>query len=265
MTALLLLFVFMGMLAGYFSTRIFKMFKYTEWKRNTLVTSLFFPGISFTVFFLLNLVVWGEKSSGAVPFGTLVALLVLWLGISVPLVYVGSYFAFKKPAIEPPVRVNNIPRMLLPDKPWFTHPVLSVLIGGILPFGAIFIEIFFIMSSVWLHQFYYIFGFLLLVFIILIITCAEISIVLCYFQLCSEDYHWWWRSFLTSGSSALYLFLYSVMYFFTKLEIIKFSSGLLFFGYMFLVSFAFFILTGTIGYFASYFFVRKIYSSIKID
>lgn len=265
MTALLLLFVFMGMLAGYFSTRIFKMFKYTEWKRNTLVTSLFFPGIFFTVFFLLNLVVWGEKSSGAVPFGTLVALLVLWLGISVPLVYVGSYFAFKKPAIEPPVRVNNIPRMLLPNRPWFAHPIISMLVGGVLPFGAIFIEIFFIMSSVWLHQFYYIFGFLLLVFIILLITCAEISVVLCYFQLCSEDYHWWWRSFLSSGSCALYLFLYSVMYFFTKLEIIKFSSGLLFFGYMFLVSFAFFILTGTIGYFACYFFVRKIYSSIKID
>ncbi len=35
-------------------------------------------------------------------------------------------------------------------------------------------------------QFYYLFGFLALVFLILIITCAEITIVLCYFQLCSE-------------------------------------------------------------------------------
>jgi transmembrane 9 superfamily protein 2/4 len=265
MTALLLLFVFMGMLAGYFSTRVYKMFKLTEWKRNTLVTALFFPGIMFTGFFILNLFVWGEKSSGAVPFATLVALLVLWLGISVPLVYLGSYFAFKKPAIEPPLRVNNIPRMLLPDRNWYMSPVVSVLVGGVLPFGAVFMEIFFIMSSVWLHQFYYVFGFLFIVFIILIITCAEISIVMCYFQLCNEDYHWWWRSYLTSGSSALYLFLYSILYFFTKLEIIKFVSGMLFFGYMFLVSFAFFVLTGTIGYFACFFFVRKIYSSIKID
>ena len=38
----------------------------------------------------------------------------------------------------------------------------------------------------WQHQFYYLFGFLALVFLILIITCAEITIVLCYFQLCSE-------------------------------------------------------------------------------
>ena len=43
-------------------------------------------------------------------------------------------------------------------------------------------------------QFYYLFGFLFVVFIILIITCAEITIVLCYFQLCSEDYNWWCAS-----------------------------------------------------------------------
>lgn len=60
------------------------------------------------------------------------------------------------------------------------------------------------------------FGFLLLVLVILAITCAEISIVMCYFQLCAEDYNWWWRSFLTSGSSALYLFAYGILYFITK-------------------------------------------------
>lgn len=34
-------------------------------------------------------------------------------------------------------------------------------------------------------QYYYVFGFLLLVFCLLIITCAEISIVLTYFHLCA--------------------------------------------------------------------------------
>lgn len=66
------------------------------------------------------------------------------------------------------------------------NPFFSVMMGGILPFGAVFIELFFILSSVWSHQFYYLFSFLFLVFLILVITCAEISIVMCYFQLCSE-------------------------------------------------------------------------------
>merc|ERR1711988_1319652 len=110
------------------------------------------------------------------------------------------------------------------------------------------IELFFILSSIWLHQFYHVFGFLLLVFVILVITCAEITIVLCYFQLCGEDYHWWWRSLLTSGSSAFYLFAYSAFYFFTKLDMTGFSAGALYFGYMTCLSILFFLATGVIGY-----------------
>lgn len=264
MTAMVLLWVFMGLFAGYSSARLYKMFKGTEWKRNTLKTAIMFPGILFAIFFVLNALIWGEQSSGAVPFGTMFALVCLWFGISVPLVFVGSYLGFKKSPIEDPVKTNKIPRQI-PEQAWYMQPVFSILIGGILPFGAVFIELFFILTSIWLNQFYYIFGFLFIVFVILLITCAEITIVLCYFQLCSEDYHWWWRAYLTAGSSALYLFLYSVFYFFTKLEITKFVSGVLYFGYMLIVSYAFFVLTGTIGFYACFWFVRKIYSSVKID
>ena len=54
--------------------------------------------------------------------------------------------------------------------------------------------------------------------LILVVTCSEIAVVLCYFQLCNEDYEWWWRSFLTAGSSGFYLFAYSIMYFFTQVR-----------------------------------------------
>ncbi|KAH7365630.1 hypothetical protein KP509_18G038600 [Ceratopteris richardii] len=264
MTAMLLLWVLMGLFAGYSSSRLYKMFKGTEWKKVTMKTAFIFPGVVFSVFFLLNGLIWGEESSGAVPFGTMFALVFLWFGISVPLVFVGSYLGFKKPAMEDPVRTNKIPRQI-PEQTWYMQPIFSILIGGILPFGAVFIELFFILTSIWLNQFYYIFGFLFIVFLILIVTCAEITIVLCYFQLCSEDYHWWWRSYLTSGSSALYLFLYAAFYFVTKLEITKLVSGLLYFGYMLIISYSFFVLTGTIGFYACFWFVRKIYSSVKID
>uniref|UniRef100_A0A7N0V032 Transmembrane 9 superfamily member n=1 Tax=Kalanchoe fedtschenkoi TaxID=63787 RepID=A0A7N0V032_KALFE len=264
MTAMVLLWVFMGILAGYSSARLYKMFKGTDWKRNTLKTAFMFPGILFAVFFFLNALVWGEKSSGAVPFGTMLALVCLWFGVSVPLVFTGSYLGFKKPAIEDPLKTNRIPRQV-PEQAWYMKPVFSIFVGGILPFGAVFIELFFILTSIWLNQSYYIFGFLFIVFAILMITCAEVTIVLCYFQLCSEDHHWWWRAYLTAGSSALYLFIYSVFYFFTKLKITKLVSGILYFGYMLIVSYAFFVMTGTVGFCACLWFVRKIYSSVKID
>ena len=68
----------------------------------------------------------------------------------------------------------------------YTNNNTNISLGGILPFGACFVELFFIMSSIWMDQYYYVFGFLLLVYVILGVTCAEITIVLNYFQLCSE-------------------------------------------------------------------------------
>lgn len=248
---------------GYHGARVYKMFKGASWKKMTLLTSLLFPGLVFMIFFILNLAVWGKKSSGAVPFGTLVALLCMWFGISAPLVFFGSYFGYKKKAIEHPVRTNQIPRSV-PPQPWYMNPVLTILMGGILPFGAVFVELFFILSSVWLHQFYYLFGFLFLVLVILALTCAEITIVMCYFQLCTEDYHWWWRAYLTSGSCAIYLFGYSVLYFFTRLQMTKPVSAMLFFGYMLICSYTFFVVTGTVGFYSCLFFVRKIYATVKV-
>merc|ERR1719424_2373536 len=261
---MMLLFTFMGALAGYTAARFCKLFDGDDWKLTTLLTACVYPGLFFFVFFILNLFIWGQKSSGAVPFTTMFALLVLWFGISVPLVYLGSYSGFRKAAIELPVRTNQVARKI-PEQPWFTHAICMSLVGGLLPFGAVFTELFFIMSSLWQHQFYYLFGFLALVLLILIITCAEISIALTYFQLTSENYHWWWRSFFSSASSALYVFLYSILYFTSRLQIEKAVPTLVYFGYMALLSLVFFLLTGSIGTGASFYFVKAIYGSIKID
>ena len=86
---------------------------------------------------------WYKKSSLAFPFSSVLLLLGLWLLVCAPLVAVGSFYGFKGEEIKHPVRINNIPRQI-PPQPWYLHPVPSVLVGGILPFGAVFIELFFI-------------------------------------------------------------------------------------------------------------------------
>lgn len=60
----------------------------------------------------------------------------------------------------------------------------------------------------------------------------------------SQDYHWWWRSFLTSGFTAVYLFIYAVHYFFSKLQIIGMASTILYFGYTMIMVLMFFLFTG---------------------
>ncbi|KAJ8266944.1 hypothetical protein GJAV_G00136450 [Gymnothorax javanicus] len=264
MTCAVVLWVLLGTPAGYVSARMYKTFGGEKWKTNVLLTALLCPGIVFTDFFLMNLILWVEGSSAAVPFGTLVAILALWFGISVPLTYLGAYYGFKKEEIHFPVRTNQIPREI-PRQMLFSKPIPGIVMGGILPFGCIFIQLFFILNSIWSHQMYYMFGFLFLVFIILIITCSEATVLLCYFHLCAEDYRWWWRSFLTSGFTAVYLFIYAVQYFFSKLQITGIASFILYFGYTFIMVLLFFLFTGTIGFFSCFLFVRKIYSVIKVD
>jgi transmembrane 9 superfamily member 2/4 len=185
MIALLLTFLLMGVLAGYTTARLYKLFNGASWQRVTLYTALGFPGFLFTVLFIINLFVWRLHSTNAVRFTSMFAVLCLWLLVSVPLVYLGAYYGFKADKIEIPVRVSVLPRQI-PVQPWYLRAPITMLVGGILPFGTVFVELFFILTSLWLDQYYYVFGFLLLVYILLLTTCAEISIVLTYFQLCAE-------------------------------------------------------------------------------
>jgi transmembrane 9 superfamily protein 2/4 len=55
------------------------------------------------------------------------------------------------------------------------------------------------------------------------------------------------------------------LHFVFQLEITEFIPTLLYFGYTMLFVFTFWLLTGTIGFYAAYFFIRKIYAAIKID
>ncbi|KAG0317817.1 hypothetical protein BGZ99_006087 [Dissophora globulifera] len=263
-TVMIVFYMFFGVVAGFISSRLYKMFGGELWKRNVIGTAFLFPSIIFGGFVGLNFFLVAANSSGAVPFGTMLGLVALWFLVSTPLSVIGSYLGFQRPKVETPVRANQIPRQI-PDQVFYLRPLPSMMIGGILPFGAIFIELYFILNSIWFHKIYYVFGFLFLVFGILILTCAEVTILMCYFHLCAEDYHWWWRSFFTSGASAIYIFLYSIMYYFTTLQIKSFTSVVLYFGWTAIMSLMFFILSGAIGFFATFFFVRKIYGSIKID
>jgi len=61
------------------------------------------------------------------------------------------------------------------------------------------------------------------------------------------------------------MFIYSAFYFSTKLDINKIVPSIMYFGYMALLSYGFFLLTGTMGFLACFLFVRAIYASVKLD
>ncbi|KAF3061029.1 Transmembrane 9 superfamily member 7 [Daldinia childiae] len=261
------LFVFAGVFSGYFSARVYKTFDGKDFGKNALVTAFLFPGLLFGLIFILNLFVWAQASSTAIPFGTLIAIVLLWLCIQVPLVYLGSWYGFVRTgAWEHPTKTASIPRQV-PNQAWYAKKLQSILLAGLVPFAVIFIELLFVFQSLWQDKsgYYYVFGFLAVVSVILILTIAEVTVVTIYVQLCSENYHWWWQSFFVGGGSAIWVFLYSIWYYFANLHISGFVSSMLFFVYSFMACCVYGLLTGTVGFLTAYAFVRRIYGAIKAD
>ena len=99
-TVMILLYTVFGFIGGYVSARVYKSFGGEKWKQNIAMTPIMIPGIVFATFFLLNLFLWAKRSSGAVPFTTMVVILGIWFVISVPLSFAGSWIGFKH-AVSP--------------------------------------------------------------------------------------------------------------------------------------------------------------------
>ncbi|KAJ4957918.1 hypothetical protein NE237_025029 [Protea cynaroides] len=265
-SGMLFFYLILGIAAGYVAVRLWRTIgcgDQTGWVSVSWKAACFFPGIAFLILSTLNFLLWGSHSTGAIPFSLFVILILLWFCISVPLTLVGGYLGAKAPHIEYPVRTNQIPREI-PDQKYPSW--LLVLGAGTLPFGTLFIELFFIMSSIWMGRVYYVFGFLFIVMILLVVVCAEVSLVLTYMHLCVEDWRWWWKSFFASGSVAIYIFFYSVNYLIFDLKSLSGPvSATLYLGYSLFMVVAIMFATGTVGFLSSFWFVHYLFSSVKLD
>ncbi|XP_043722302.1 transmembrane 9 superfamily member 11-like [Telopea speciosissima] len=266
LTGMLFFYMFLGIAAGYVAVRLWRTINCNDnmgWISIAWKAACFFPGIALLILTTLNFLLWGSHSTGAIPFSIFVVLILLWFCISVPLTLVGGYLGAKAPHIDFPVRTNQIPREVPAQK----YPSWLLVLGaGTLPFGTLFIEFFFILSSIWMGRVYYVFGFLFIVLILLVVVCAEVSLVLTYMHLCVEDWKWWWKSFFASGSVALYIFLYSINYLIFDLRNLSGPvSATLYLGYSLFIGVAIMLATGTVGFLSSFWFVHYLFSSVKLD
>lgn len=104
-----------------------------------------------------------------------------------------------------------------------------------------------------------------LVFIIFLIVTICVAIVSTYVLLNAEDYRWHWLAFLTSASSAGYIFLYSLYYFYAKTHMAGIVQTTYYFSYVTLICLTVGVITGAIGALGTRIFITKIYSYTKAD
>ena len=321
-TAAILLYATTAGTAGFVSAHMFCRLSGGEssmWAWNLVLTATLFPGPMLGMFSFLNTVAIAYQSQAALPFGTILVIIVLWALVTLPLTVIGGIFGrnmAKGRAFDAPCRTNKIPREV-PGVPWYRQGPCQVFMAGFLPFSAIYIELHYIFASVWGHKLYTLYGILFIAFLMLVIVTSFITVALTYFQagraqitrpyraprsraarrraarpsqLAIEDHRWWWRSFFCGGSTGFFVFTYCFFYYFGRSGMFGFMqtvrgrharrqgpfrttvsmtdpppSQSFFFGYMLISSYAAFIMLGTIGFFSSLIFVRRIYSAIKCD
>eukprot|EP00795_Rhopilema_esculentum_P008572 gene8572-14580_t len=185
--------------------------------------------------------------------------------VGFPLTVLGGIFGKNwTSGFEAPCRTKNIPREI-PSKPWYRRTFMHMIVGGFLPFSAISVELYYIFSTLWGREQYTLYGILLVVFMILLSVTASISVALTYFQLSAEDHRWWWTSIVCSGSTGFFIFAYSIYFYVKRSNMFGFMQSLQFFGYTLLVCYIFFLMLGTVGFFASLKFIKYIYRNIKMD
>lgn len=69
---------------------------------------------------------------------------------------------------------------------------------------------------------------------------------------------------MCGGATAFFVYGYCFYYYFARSDMSAFMQTSFFFGYMFMVCYAFFLMLGMVGYRASLLFVRHIYKYVVI-
>ncbi|RWS28205.1 Transmembrane 9 superfamily member 3-like protein, partial [Leptotrombidium deliense] len=250
---------------GYFGGSLYAQYGGRKWIKQMFLSAAMLPSLICGTAFMINFIAIYYHASRAIPFGTMVAVACICLFVILPLTLVGTVLGRNIAGqANFPCRVNAVPRPI-PEKKWFMEPGVIVFLGGVLPFGSIFIEMYFIFTSFWAYKIYYVYGFMLLVFLILTTVTVCVTIVCTYFLLNAEDYRWQWTSFMAGASTAGYVYLYSFYYFFFKTKMYGLFQTTFYFGHMALFCAALGIMCGTFGYLGTHAFVKKIYSTVKID
>ena len=252
----------MAFLNGFVTGRIQMAFGVRNWK-TVVLAALSFPSIVFILWVITEIALSRVGASNSMGIKSVLLLLVVWLGVSLPLVIAGAAFSYKREAIDQ--RKYNTKQREIKYVSWlFTTPA-QVLLPSIVIFTLALIELKLIFGALWQGRVLHLFGFLFTTAVLVMVVTAEVTIVSIYYQLVYEDWRWWWSSILIPSGVGIYTFLFSINY---QVSVLELTSGLaiwIFYVVTFTLSLAFSLMCGTVGFYSSWYFTCKIYSALKTD
>jgi len=265
LTAAIFLYAVTAYVAGNVATTVYVQLGGQKWALNSALTASLFAVPFFGTFLVLNSIAWYYGSSSAQPFVNIFVTVCLYGLVTFPLTVLGSSKAKKEAGtFDAPCKTNRVAREI-PEQPWYRSSPMQMLIAGLLPFSAIYIELHYLFSSVWGHRIYTLYGILTLAFILLLLVSVFVTIALVYFQLSSEDHRWWWNSMLSGVSTGTFVFCYAMFYYAFRSNMSGILQSAFFHGYMLVISYGFGLMMSSVSWFFAQLFVKHIYRTIHID
>ncbi|CAJ1010329.1 putative Endomembrane protein 70 [Leishmania naiffi] len=263
LTTLLLTAVFTSLISGYVCGVLLQYLNCRAWK-HIFTCSLTLPGAMLLMYFLILIINKSHGATTAIPFATLLEVLALFIAVSLPLTVLGGSLAFREQPLTNPTRVGRLAREI-PAQSFINQPIFTYVFWPTVPLIVAVIELYYIMQDLWEGQIYYSFGFLTVTASIWVLVCALVTVSCLYYVLCYENHRWWWIAYLAPGGAGVHMFCMSAIFFASQVSVSSFASAVLYFAYMGMVSYMYGMAAGAVGVICSIVFVRKIYSSIKID
>ncbi|KAF7823233.1 transmembrane 9 superfamily member 5 [Senna tora] len=262
LNCLVLLYAISSLVAGYSASSFHAQFAENGWERSVILSGFLYIGPVFVIASILNIIAISYGATAALPIGTIIVILILFIFLAIPLLAFGGVIGYRlRSEFQVPSTTKKYPRELQ-RLAWYRRTPCQMFIGGLVPFSAVVLQLHQLYASMWGYKIYTLPGALLVTFIIVIVITALVNIGLTYIQLSAEDHDWWWRSVLCGGSTSIFMFFYSI-FFYVRSNM----SGLLqlsfFIGYNACMCYAFFLILGVISFRASFLFVRHIYHAVK--
>lgn len=261
-TSLVMIYNLTSVVAGYTTASFHCQFAENGWERSVLLTGFLYMVPLLVTMSILNIVAVSYGVAAALPLSTIILVLLVYTFVNIPMVALGGVIGYRyRSEFKAPCATKRFPREV-PPLAWYRKTGSQMFIGGLLPFSAVALELDNIYKSLWGYKIYTLSSILLIMFIILVILVAIMAVGLTYLQLSAEDHKWWWRSVLCGGSTAIFMYGYSV-YFYWRSNMSGFMQLSFFFGYNGCMCFAFFLMLGTISFRVSLIFVQYLYHSVK--
>ena len=264
------------------------------WKSVLAATALILPSIATPIVLVINAASFPSGTVGGFGIFSILRFVCVWAVVGVPGVVLGTLAGRRwhtKRATKDKTNSDNgdwLPRqhwtslsLALPTSKhgvkcekggarrwWVAQPIC-----GIIPFGVVFIENYYVMTSLWNYKFY-------------IVTETSIGVFVCWFLVTSgtailytilflnnhtqypqqsnpPPKDWQWQAFRSVATSGAYLFLYSIYYYSYKTRMTGLFQTTYFFGTMLFISAMASLANGVVGHFAASQIIRLLYSNLQ--